>query len=339
MRNRIRRIALALCALALPLTAPALAQDCALKQMASLPLLDASSTVIAVPVSINGTERAFEIDTGGVYSMLNNDVAKDMGLDVKVVRDQQFYASDGTLLDKGVTIESLMIGRNEAKHIHLLLYPNFQNRQLAGTLAPDLLKLFDVDFDFAARKLNLFSPDHCEGKVVYWARDYVELPFTSPHRDEIRLEATLDGHPLAAALDTGTSRTTLLNSAAVQMFHLDAESPNSEKAEQPSLLLYRHRFDSLNLNGVAVNHLMVDVIADAVEQSFFRRNASKADRDPIYGEAVDVPTLILGADVLRHLHLYIAYKERKLYLTAANAPPPAPAPPPAAPTSTAPPAH
>jgi hypothetical protein len=339
MWNRIRRIALAASALALPLTAPAQAQDCTLKQMASLPLLDPTNAVIAVPVSINGSERPFVVDTGGIYSMLSVDVAKEMGLDVKIVRDQQFYASDGTLLDKGVTIDSLMIGHNEAKHIHLLLYPNFQSRQLAGTLAPDLLKLFDVDIDFAARKLNLFSPDHCEGKVVYWAHDYVELPFTSLNRDDIRLEATLDGHALTAELDTGTSRTTLLNSAAVQTFHLDAESPNSEKVEHPSLLLYRHRFDSLSLNGVAVNHLMVDVIADAIEQSFYRRNASKAERDPIYGDAIGVPPLILGADVLRHLHLYIAYKERKLYLTAANVPPPAPAPPPAAPASTAPPAH
>ena len=27
---------------------------------------------------------------------------------------------------------------------------------------------FDVDFDFAAAKMNFFSPDHCPGKVTYW---------------------------------------------------------------------------------------------------------------------------------------------------------------------------
>src|SRR5690348_13962042 len=34
---------------------------------------------------------------------------------------------------------------------------------LSGVLGADFLRNFDVDFDFAKARINLFSPDHCEG--------------------------------------------------------------------------------------------------------------------------------------------------------------------------------
>jgi hypothetical protein len=43
--------------------------------------------------------------------------------------------------------------------------------------------------------------------------------------------------------------------------------------------------------------------------------------------------MILGMDILHHLHLYIAYKEKKLYITPASAPAPAVQPGPAAATT------
>ena len=39
----------------------------------------------------------------------------------------------------------------------------------------------------------------------------------------------------------------------------------------------------------------------------------------------DLPDVILGMNVLSKLHLYIAYKEAKLYITAAGTPSTAPA--------------
>ncbi len=38
---------------------------------------------------------------------------------------------------------------------------------------------YDVDFDFAVGKFNLFSKDHCDGQVVYWTRSPVAVvPFS-----------------------------------------------------------------------------------------------------------------------------------------------------------------
>jgi hypothetical protein len=44
--------------------------------------------------------------------------------------------------------------------------------------------------------------------------------------------------------------------------------------------------------------------------------------DPGYSGAVDFRNarLVLGMDILRQIHFYIAYREEKLYFTSATAP-------------------
>lgn len=336
MWNRIQTIALAVSALAFLPAAPAHADDCTLKQVASLDMTDRPSGTILVPLKINGQQRMFLVDTGGIYSSVSESVAEQLHLPTLVIRGaQDYYNSSGQRLDKGVVVDTLTIGNNEAKHIHLLLDPGLTDLQLDGTLAPDLLQLFDVDFDFAHEKLNLFSSDHCPGKVVYWATNYAEIPFSfvalsNFGTNHIKLQVALDGHELSAMLDTGAGTTVLLEPAASKTFGLDANSPKAEKIADPrQIYLYRYQFQSLELNGIAVKHPLVTVMSDAAERSFRSLHTSKMDSDPLYGISLNAPDIILGQDMLRHLHLYIAYKERKLYVTAANAPPPAAAPAPA----------
>ena len=37
-----------------------------------------------------------------------------------------------------------------------------------GMLATGIFTHDDIDMDFGAERVNFFSTDHCEGKVVYW---------------------------------------------------------------------------------------------------------------------------------------------------------------------------
>ena len=70
--------------------------------------------------------------------------------------------------------------------------------------------------------------------------------------------------------------------------------------------------------GVAVSNPQLVVMPDLI-----RRRLSNA----ISGEESHMPDIILGMDILRHLHVYVAYKERKLYISPADAPSPPAAPP------------
>ncbi len=80
----------------------------------------------------------------------------------------------------------------------------------AGALAGDFLSLYDVEMDFAGRKLNFFSKDHCPGHVLYWNRPQLRW-FRSPcrYRPET-IPAPVSGDiPIAASTSTCRCRSTV----------------------------------------------------------------------------------------------------------------------------------
>ena len=60
----------------------------------------------------------------------------------------------------------------------LVLPDDYENEAIAESLGPDILRVIDVDFDFGGKKSNLSSSDHCEEKVVYWAKSYTAIKFS-----------------------------------------------------------------------------------------------------------------------------------------------------------------
>jgi len=87
-----------------------------------------------------------------------------------------------------------------------------------------------VEFDFVARKMNLFSQDHCPGRVVYWTHQgFGELSFQMPSgpisiSNHIKLKTILDGHELSTVVDTGSTFSWLRQEAAIQIFGIDKNS-------------------------------------------------------------------------------------------------------------------
>ena len=80
--------------------------------------------------------------------------------------------------------------------------------------------------------------------------------------------------------------------------------------------VYRAQFKSLSGGGIAAANpkilLVRDALADRLREEAFESRHLMPD-------TVRTPQLILGMDVLSKLHIYIAYRERKLYVTAGAA--------------------
>jgi hypothetical protein len=198
--------------------------------------------------------------------------------------------------------------------------------EFAGIIAPDFLQHFDVDFDFAVNKLNLISQDHCEGKVVYWHAPAVAVvPMQLDRGGHVTFRMVLDGRRVSAMIDTGASDTLLNLNVARQAFKIDANAPDLEKVGELqggyTANIYRRRFKTLTVEGVTINEPMITLLPDLM---------SKGSESPRTGSLIreepGIPNLILGMPTLNKLHLYIAYQERKVYITAANPQAAAPAP-------------
>src|SRR5690349_7992673 len=130
------------------------AEQCTLKLMATLPMTDVPGA-FTVPVSVNGEAHQFLLDTAGVYTSLAERIVQRQQLREVSISGTDIYNSEGQRLGKGVLVDSLKLGNNEAKHVHMFVHDGL-GQDVDGTLAPNILQLFDVDLDFAGHKVNLF---------------------------------------------------------------------------------------------------------------------------------------------------------------------------------------
>jgi len=188
-----------------------------------------------------------------------------------------------------------------------------------GLIGGDILSHYDVELNFVARKLNLFSPDHCEGKVIYWpATAGAIVPFSmrrpSAGDTDIHVPITVDGKDLQAIIDTGAPVTAMGAAVAEKVFGITAASPGVERSSGDQEFGYV--FHGLSFGGINVGNPRVTIIPDLMGAT--NHNAMVVGGGITAREAES--RLIIGMDVLTKLHLYIAYGEKKLYITPPDQP-------------------
>jgi len=166
--------------------------------------------------------------------------------------------------------------------------------------------------------VKFFSQDHCEGQVVYWAKNYTVVPFKDG-MDAIELSMVLDGHDIDTVLDTGTTYSYLNRRIMTGIFGFDDNSPNVKHVTLPGdYKTETATFKSLSIGGVTFPNPSLLVREDQVlNMARFDVNGKEQNQPGVV--MLHDPHLLLGMDALSHLHFYIAYAEHKIYVTAADA--------------------
>jgi predicted aspartyl protease len=207
-----------------------------------------------------------------------------------------------SLLTEYVKVNDLAIGPAHGKDF-VFFVDDFEGLDQDGTLAPQILGAYDVDLDFAHGKLNLISSEHCPGRVVYWTQTPVTgVPIEIEGKTHIRIPVTIDGKQINAILDTGATTSYTTMQAASRYLAIDEKDPALKSRGNVSVNgmtrpVYNYPFQTLSFGDLTVNHPRVDIVSNEVWDN-------KTD-------------LLLGIGILRQLHLYIAYKEKKMYITPA----------------------
>jgi predicted aspartyl protease len=310
---------------------PAAAAECGpLKIVTSLPIRPAPGGSPVVDVQIADTPQTLLVDTGGVVSVITPDLVKTLKLPTTRAKDGvEIKTARGATSDMMVRLPSITIGnlRQEGAYFYVFPEPRIAGGRAAGLLAPDFLQNFDADFDFQARKLNLISPDHCAGKVVYWTAPAVAIvPMRLDRGAHITFSVELDGKRMDAMIDTGASNTILTQNVARSKFAVDLNGPDVKKLGEIkgpyTANVYLRKFKTLAFEGVVINDPDIVLMPD-----FFTNGVKEApDTGSLVRPDPGISPIILGMSVLSKLHVYIAYKERKVYITAAGAEPAAATP-------------
>jgi len=302
MRDRVRWWGLvAFCALLSSGAAGAEeAKDCKLRALMAAEMQTMPDGRVAIPVQLDGHDYRLMVDTGGYINTVSPQVVKQEGYHPLTSRGLMLRGMGTTKLDSYVTVKDFAIGRSHGKNFEFFV-DDFSSGFADGTLAPQVLAAYDVDLDFGHGKFNLISQDHCPGGGVYWADAAATVPIEIKDKTHIRIPVTINGKEIMATVDTGASTSFITMRAARRFLDIDEKDPALKLRGNISINgmagpVYNYPFQSLSFGAVTVNHPHIEMAADNV-----------------WGE----DDLLLGIGILRQLHIYIAYKERKMYITPA----------------------
>ncbi|HWA92378.1 MAG TPA: retropepsin-like aspartic protease [Rhizomicrobium sp.] len=287
---------------ALALAAQPVRADCQLMRVAALDIAIDRYGGITVPAAINGHDVHLMIDTGGAFSAIAPEMLAAIGLEPKTLGGGAAYMFGGRRMGAAAKAQSFKLGSLDTSRMSfIVLPPHSLAPDVAGTIGAEVLGDYDVDIDIGHGKLNLFRRNGCGVDVVYWSADpWGQVDLLDNLDNHLTFHATLDGHPLKAMLDTGMSVTEMDLASARAMFGWsEAETPKPDKYGEA-----QHSFGALTFDALSVGHPQVTL--DARGNFGF---VSGSEETPI----------IVGMDVLKHLHLYISYQQRKIYFTAADA--------------------
>ena len=284
-----------------------------------------------VPVTINGTPKTLLLDTGGEVTQISRKAVKELKLD-DTFSKYTFGDLGGNTSDRAVRVATFDLGnlRGENMKFHVAPFPKLPS-EAAGILSTDLFLQYDIDLDFGANRMNYFSQDHCEGRVVYWPERPLAVLPVDFRNGYINVDVTLDGKVFHAIMDTGAPTTTVGVSEVITKFHLvpgsqelqeteppvvKGEEEEEKDKDKPHWKYYSHKFERMSFGDITVLNPKVDLLPET-----------------IYGGPLSsFNSMIIGINVLRQLHLYIAYGEKKLYITPAGTTSALDSPPPAADT-------
>jgi hypothetical protein len=291
------------------------AKDCRLQQLASIDLTIGS--IVLIPVVLDGVTAYMSINSSAPVSAISLQAATDMKFAISQA-PEPFSGAPGM-----VSIKSLSLGSYDVGKVRLLVLPKTITMPglppAIGSLTMPMQLKMDSEFDFAHAKLNLFSTNHCPGKVVYWADKSAAIPYTVDRIGIPIFPIELDGKKIAAALQVGGSGTRLKTDVSKALYGFDEHSPGIRTVTLDSGRTVNHyRAMKMTLPGLSVTNADVELVAGLSKECDLSANAGP-EHSANYRYCFGNPPLTLGLDVLKHLRLYFATEEHVLYVTEADA--------------------
>ena len=296
---------------------PSHPQACELKRVESYDLrLDGQGHAL-IPLVLD-KPRMMIVDTGGARSELYSSVVNEMKLPTtdadEAARKNAYpfgkmvafngYVSDTVAVVPSVSFGVLKFANPTFSVVGDSRTPPLADNEVAGALGPSHLMTFDVEFDFAAGKMNLYLQnfqDNCADRLVYWSNRYAAVPFTLSPEGHIRFVMRLDGKDVKAVLDSGAPFSSIDSDLAFTRFKVEGSSGGSNTGSHGARLAV-HRFQSLAIGGVEFRNPELVLVPDEV---------SLEANSP-------VPDVILGLREMSFFHIFIAYSQSRIYLTLAN---------------------
>ena len=336
-----------LACLGLTATARAQAPMCGPPSWADRVALNAlpDSNLMTVPVTINGTQKQFLLDIGANADEISQPAAAQLQLP-QIDRNKPYNAisDQNTLLQiqapvvdvqtsraartyqSRVGVTDFTLGAASLHNLQFLVSADAdmgRSKPYDGRFTAAGFRRYDLNIDFGSKELGFLAATGCSdaNQIVFWPHTAVAVIPMGAANGKIGVPVTVGGHQIDAVIDTGSDHTVMRRAIAERVLGLKTDgdmTPDGDLRDGAGERVYRHTFPEIAFEGVVA----INVPARIQANSMVRR----AQRAPVTGSRLQftddpgeiIPDLALGMDVLRQLHIYAAFQQRKLYVTAAH---------------------
>jgi clan AA aspartic protease (TIGR02281 family) len=306
----------AIAMLAVALAAETYAQadrKCELRQIAQWPLREHHYRPV-VDATINGQKVGVLIDTGAGVSLIERSAARKLGLKTMSVRGFRVFGVGGESQAEQAAIDELKIGDATYRNwVALVAGETESPGDITLVLGYDFLHQMDIELDLPQKAMRLFEPRGCErASLAYWSNDAVMLPLESGKK--LLVTVRINGKPLVAELDSGTTFSSLSLEGALQV-GVTPETPGLVSGGC-STGFGRFRVDKwiAPFESFAIG----DELIRSPKMRFgdlWQYTKREETGSFIARRIADLPDMLLGADFLRAHRVYIANSQGRLYFS------------------------
>jgi predicted aspartyl protease len=293
------RFGLMLAVLLVVLTACAApsAEDCALTRITTLPITR-HTTLLTVPVGINGQWVTMLVDTGAERTVLTEAAASRL----KLPRDQRFITRSGGV--GGITqaadarVESFVLGGVGFPIERVAINPLGPGIPFDGLLGADILLAFDLDIDPREGRISLYRVRRCPYAGPPWTEPAVEITGVAALRDRLMVPLVINSVAGMALLDTGAQTSAVGASfgrrlGLVARDHATAPVLTMRGVGPGTLETRVHQFRDVQVGPVAARNIALPVLPT----------------DMGFGDA------LLGQDFLLGRRVFISFPTRRLFIS------------------------
>jgi predicted aspartyl protease len=275
---------------------------------------------------IDGKPVRIMIDTGSAFSFIWADAAQRLGLTLSGPERVRVFGVGGEAKVQETLVRQMQIGTLSANDIRPLVIVGRQGPSgdsASFVLGDDVLSHFDTEFDLPDGKIRLFHAHDCEiDQVPYWAHSFslADLGGWNPANPHIESEVQVNGRPVTAWLDTGSTTSSvsrLVSSRAGVTPWITHPEPVSHVsglgAEQ--VASWVGTFDTFSIGDEKIAHVPL-VIADVF------RDYRTVETGSHVRQTVDdnLPNMLIGLDFFMAHRILVMQKQRKMVFTYDSGP-------------------
>lgn len=300
-----------------------LADGCKLERISEVPMSVTSTGQVVVPVEINGIHVKMAVDTASSLTNIYSGATAALNLKPADSLKRGVLRVGATNLTQTVHINSLNMAKVRWEMVSALVYPwNKQYTPLltdddvVGSLGQSMFAGVDLELDFGAHKLRVYTQKHCPGDVVYWSAKFDVLPLQKDALGDLYIAMMANGMRMEATMATMSTTSAMEEDVAKKLLGLDRTSAGIDAAAGSDGCSNCGSI-TLQAQGLEIRNARVRMVRTISPGCHFTE-PGRLTAAVKYDCAGAFP-LHLGMNVLSKLHLYFANGEKKLYFTDANA--------------------